>query len=160
MCSVALVVSLCDPEECSRPGSSVCGIFPARLLEWVAMPSFKWSSQPRDRTHISWTGRQILYHWATREAPHTLNRSLVIAKPPSLLPLHHFSAAVFFLKHDQVILYVNYTSIKETLERVNGSTLGSLGFYTWLFKIWPSPSGRIPSTSWAIRRSTAQTSRT
>ena len=125
--------TLCDLMDCSPPGSSVHEISQARILEWVAIPFSRRSSWPKDQTCISCTGRQILYHWATREAPHTLNRSLVIAKPPSLLPLHHFSAAVFFLKHDQVILYVNYTSIKETLERVNGSTLGSLGFYTWLF---------------------------
>ena len=39
--------------------------YPTRILEWVAMPSFRGSSQPRDRTLISrgsFTGRQILYH--------------------------------------------------------------------------------------------------
>ena len=30
---------LCDPMDCSLPGSSVCGIFQARILEWVAKPS-------------------------------------------------------------------------------------------------------------------------
>ena len=53
---------------CSPPGSSVCGISQARILEWVAISYSRWSSQPRDWTHISYTGRQILYHWATREA--------------------------------------------------------------------------------------------
>ena len=38
---------------CSPPGSSVHGIFQARILEWVAMPSSKGSSWPRDRTHVS-----------------------------------------------------------------------------------------------------------
>ena len=32
---------LCDPMDCSLPGSSVCGILQARILEWVAIPSFK-----------------------------------------------------------------------------------------------------------------------
>ena len=37
---------LCDPMDCSLPGSSVHGILQARILEWVAMPSSKGSSQP------------------------------------------------------------------------------------------------------------------
>ena len=53
---------------CSPPGSSVHGISQARILEWVAISSSRGSSQPRDWIHISYTGRQILYHWATREA--------------------------------------------------------------------------------------------
>ena len=32
--------------DCSPPGSSVHGIFQARILEWVAMPSSRGSSQP------------------------------------------------------------------------------------------------------------------
>ena len=54
--------SLCNPKDCSWPGSSVHGIFQARILEWpfpsLAIPFSKWSSQPRDRTlHC----RHILY---------------------------------------------------------------------------------------------------
>ena len=44
------VLTLCDPVESSLLGSSVHGILQARLLEWAAMPSFRGSSQPRDRT--------------------------------------------------------------------------------------------------------------
>ena len=44
------------------PGSSVHGILQAKILEWVAMPSSRGSSQPRDRTHISCTSWQIYYH--------------------------------------------------------------------------------------------------
>ena len=43
----------CNPMDCSRPGSTVNGILQARTLEWVAMPSSRGSSQPRDRTCIS-----------------------------------------------------------------------------------------------------------
>ena len=39
--------------DCNPPGSSVLGILQARILEWVAMPSFRGSSQSRDRTHGS-----------------------------------------------------------------------------------------------------------
>ena len=39
-------VTLCDPMECSLPGSSVHGILQARTLEWVALPSSRGSSRP------------------------------------------------------------------------------------------------------------------
>ena len=41
--------TLCDPVDCSPPGSSIHRILQARILEWVAVPSSKGSSQPRDR---------------------------------------------------------------------------------------------------------------
>ena len=47
---VQLCLTLCDHVDCSPPDSSVHGIFQARILEWVAMPFSRGSSQPRDRT--------------------------------------------------------------------------------------------------------------
>ena len=41
-----------DPMDCGPPGSSVHGILQVRILEWVAMPSYKGSSQPRDQTQV------------------------------------------------------------------------------------------------------------
>ena len=41
-------VRLCDPVDCSPPGSSVHGIFQARILEWVAISSSRGSSQLSD----------------------------------------------------------------------------------------------------------------
>ena len=61
---------------CSPPGSSVHGISRPRILEWVAMPSSRGASQPRDQTQISSVsciGRQILYHWVTWEGPQVLH---------------------------------------------------------------------------------------
>ena len=63
-------LTLCDPLDCSPPGSSIHGILQARILEWVATSSSRGSSQPRDQTHVSCvssTGRWMLYHWATWE---------------------------------------------------------------------------------------------
>ena len=56
--------TLCDPVGHSLPGSSVHGILPARILEWVAVPSSRGSSQPRHCTRISyvWIGRWVLHH--------------------------------------------------------------------------------------------------
>ena len=54
------VLTLCDPHGLySPPGSSAHGILQARMLEWVAMPSSRGSSQPRDRTQIP---QWVLYH--------------------------------------------------------------------------------------------------
>ena len=57
---VQLCPTLCDPMDCSPPGSSVHGIFPATILEWVAVPSSRTSSQLRDQTHVSYiTGGHV-----------------------------------------------------------------------------------------------------
>ena len=51
MCSVAqMCLTLCDPMDCSPPGSSVHEIFLARILEWVAISSSRGSFSSRDRT--------------------------------------------------------------------------------------------------------------
>ena len=46
-------LTLCDLVDCSPPGSSVRGILRPSILEWVAMPSSRGSSQLRDRTQVS-----------------------------------------------------------------------------------------------------------
>ena len=61
--------TLCDPMDCSPPGSSVHGIFQARILEWVAISFSRGSSQPRDRTQVSCITDRRFSIWATREAP-------------------------------------------------------------------------------------------
>ena len=54
--------------DCSPPGSSEHGIAQVRILEWVAISFSRGSSPPSNRTCVSCIGRQILYHWTTREA--------------------------------------------------------------------------------------------
>ena len=57
--------TLWNHADCSPPGSSIHGILQAKLLEWVAMPSSRESSPPRDWTHVSCVtciGRWVLYH--------------------------------------------------------------------------------------------------
>ena len=63
-------LSLCpifwDPIESSPPHSSVHGILQARILEWVAMPFSRESSQLRDQTcifYVSCIGKWFHYHW-------------------------------------------------------------------------------------------------
>ena len=63
-----LPLTLCDPIDWSPPGSSVHGIFQARISEWVTISSSQGSSRPRDRTHtscISYISRCFLYHGTT-----------------------------------------------------------------------------------------------
>ena len=67
-CSVVSGLTLCDCMACGPPGSSVHEIFQARVLEWVAISFSRGSSPSRDWTQVSCIGRQVLYHWATREA--------------------------------------------------------------------------------------------
>ena len=45
--------TLCDTIDCSLLGSSVRGIFQARILEWIAISFSRGCFQPRDRTHLS-----------------------------------------------------------------------------------------------------------
>ena len=45
--------TLCDPAVCDPPGSSVHGILHAKILEWIAIPFSRGSSQSRNRTWVS-----------------------------------------------------------------------------------------------------------
>ena len=62
-----LCLTLCDPMDCSPPGSSVHGIFQASVLEWAAISFSRWLSWPRDRTWVSWTAGRFFTDWATRK---------------------------------------------------------------------------------------------
>ena len=63
-----LCPTLCDPMDCSLPGSSTHGIFQARILEWVAISFSRGTSWPRDRSQVSCiVGRHFIV-WATRDS--------------------------------------------------------------------------------------------
>ena len=69
--SLQLCPTLCNPVDCSLPGSSVHGILLARTVEWVAMPSSRGSSSSWDQTHVccvSWIAGRFFTHWATLDA--------------------------------------------------------------------------------------------
>ena len=68
-------LTLCEPMDCSLPGSSVHEILQARILEWVAMPSSRRTSSPRNRTPVSYgscTGGWVLYHCLHLGSPESL----------------------------------------------------------------------------------------
>ena len=60
---------LCSPMDCNPLGYSVHGDFPGKILGWVAMPSSRGSSQPRDQTQVFGVAGRFYTIWATREAP-------------------------------------------------------------------------------------------
>ena len=90
--------------DCSLPGSSVLGILQARILEWVAMPSSRGSSQPRDQTQVSHIAGRFFTVWDTREAL-TLSKKLLPLPPyhmffcdiPSFMKLSPKKAVDHFL---------------------------------------------------------------
>ena len=61
MLVIQLCLTLCDPIDCSLPGSTDYGILQARILVWVAIPFFRGSNSDLLR------GRQILYHLGHQE---------------------------------------------------------------------------------------------
>ena len=64
LCSAALsCMTLCDAMNGSPEGSSVHGIFQARILQLVVISFSRGSTWPRDQTCVSCIGRWILYHW-------------------------------------------------------------------------------------------------
>ena len=101
--------ALCNPMDCSPPGSSVHGILQARILEKVAMPSSRGSSQPKDRTcisYISCIGGWVLYHqrhlgnpmiWQTIFFLHNTNEKVMWQLQGSLHKGQpHSACALFF----------------------------------------------------------------
>ena len=67
-------LTLCDPMDCSLPGSSIHGIFQARVLEGVAISFSRRSSQPRGWTQVSCIVGRHFTIWATREVTHNKNK--------------------------------------------------------------------------------------
>ena len=62
-------LTLCDPMGCNPPVSSLPGISQAGILEWVAIPFSRGSSQPKGRTQVSCIAGGFFNVWTTREAP-------------------------------------------------------------------------------------------
>ena len=65
--SCSVMLTLCDPMDCSPPGSSVYEIFQAGILEWVALSFSRESSPPRDQTLVSHIAGRFFTVQTTRE---------------------------------------------------------------------------------------------
>ena len=86
--------TLCDPMDCSLSGSSIHGIFQARVLEWIAISFSRGSSWPRNRTQVSRIAGRRFTFWATREA---LIIRLVPEKNDLLSDLSHYYLGILVI---------------------------------------------------------------
>ena len=124
---------LCVSMDCSPKGSSVHGILQERILEWVAMPSSKESSPPRDQTRVS-CGYCTVGRFFTTELP---GKPPAPSKgPPKIPKWHHYYKSTSFFRHcsdQRPCPFQIWTA--ETL----------LG---WLEKIQPVRARTNPSESW------------
>ena len=66
--SFSCVQLFVTPMDCSFPGSSIHEILQARILEWIAIPFSRRSSQPRDQTQDSHIADRFFTVWAIRNA--------------------------------------------------------------------------------------------
>ena len=86
--------TLCDPMDCSLPGSSVHGIFQATVLEWIAISFSRGSSQPRDQTLVSCIVDRHFTVWTTREIPMLFITTILSLLTgfifPRLTDIYHF----------------------------------------------------------------------
>ena len=86
---------------CSLPGSSVHEILQARILEWVAISSSRWSFWPRDQTRVSCIVGRFFPVWATREAPRILYGFIqfVVLKEENCFMKLGIVSVLSFLRH-------------------------------------------------------------
>ena len=115
---------LCDPMDCSAPGSSVHGIFQGRILEWVAVSFSRASSPPRDWTWVSCIEGRFFNNWATREVAKLCSMGTILSLICFLESVPHCSCArsprvlwtnetcsLDKLLTDHIYIYINSLSI-------------------------------------------------
>ena len=126
--------TLCDPMDCSPPGSSIHGIFQARILKWVVISFSRRSSGPRDWTPVSHIVSQfslsvvsnsatpwIAAHQASLSI--TNSRSLLKLMPivcDAIQPSHPLSSPswmLYHLSHQGSLTMEYYSAIKESKVR-------------------------------------------
>ena len=115
------VPTLCDPMDCSPPGSSVCEISQARILDWVAISFSRGFSRPRDRTQVSGIAGRRFTVWATRESQFAISNR----KPIQLL--------MIFLRCGKFLCRLQ-ASLSDDLEK-HGNRWA---WHPWLGKVWPA----------------------
>ena len=128
-------LTLCNPMDCSPPGSSVHGIFQARLLEWVAMPSSRGSSLSRDRTRVSCMGKQIPYHW--RHLDSCSVGSLSVPRVCSWSSYHQLCVNLLFSPRTQFSQITFLTRFSRDILftfLVLGKVFSASGSSSWLLK--------------------------
>ena len=103
---VQLCLTLCDPVNCSPPGSSVRGIFQATMLEWIAISFSRGSSWPRNQTPVRFftteppreaplTKLSHTKKWALRSWKHSLKESSFFHPLITFLKLDYWFSSVY-----------------------------------------------------------------
>ena len=128
------------------------GILPERVLQWVAMPSSRGSSRTREWTCSS---RWVLSHWATCEAPLSLNEGKPYQLPSKQnrveVMLSDFWGCVLPLSANTVTLGVRVSLVTQMLKRsaCNSEDLGSIPRYSSIL-IWRIPRTEEPDRLWTM----------
>ena len=114
--------------DCSLLCSSVYGILQARILEWVAIPFFRGSSQARDRSLVSWIAGRFFTIWATGE---TLQ--LFLVRWISLLLIH-----ILYFPLSVVDFYDSHTCDMWNRESESHSVVSDSLWHHGLYSPWNS----------------------
>ena len=114
-------LTLCDPMDCSPPGSSVHGILQAGILEWVAIPLSRVSSRPRDRTHVSYLAGRFF-----------------TTKPPGRHPTMLYLKVFFFFFHLCIFNSISILSVKSSFLK---KIILIYYLFIWLCRVWVVPCG-------------------
>ena len=134
-------VTLYNPTDCSFPGSSVHGIFQARVLEWLAISFFRGSSWPRIWTRVSHIAGRCFTLWATREAhvkmvfkySQLVWSSLSSVKVSSL----HTFWSIVLIDNQSILSYKILKSLSSAITSWNiSSEVRNLGFSGFLMYCW------------------------
>ena len=153
------VMSDCDPVDCCPSGSSVNGIFQARILEPVAISYFRGSSQPRDQAFVSYfshIGRQIFTivppgkplwnQWALIPVPPSPPTSVVL-RVPMVDSSFQISAIRYLIAY---LMTVNIFNDCESDQRFFPTSVGAV-FRSWCCQLKiltpkPHPSSCRPDS--------------
>ena len=126
------VVSDClwPPMDCSPPGSSVHGILQARIVEWVAYPFSRASSQPKDWTQVFCIAGGFFTSWATREA-HSLGFLKFILFNQRIIALQYYVG----FSHTSTWISHRYTYVSSLLNPVLTNACISLIQTLWRYRM-------------------------
>ena len=134
--------TLCDPMDCSPPGSSVLGILQARLLEGVSTSGCRGSSRPRDRTHVSCVS--VLYHYRHQGSPQKMLVTSEYLVAPVLWQGANSESALCTADDARVFLFLTPSGVWRVSQQPQGliqlwlhpRVLCQTGFISFLNWLW------------------------